>query len=84
MFTRKFLGADVESYGGKVYFSGVINSLALLLLIWIYFNTVSHEDDEAKLASALASAVQAAVGADQSGGEATVESTPPVAEDSEF
>ena len=74
----------MESYGGKVYFSGVINSLALLLLIWVYFNTVSHEEDEGKLASALASAVQATFGTDQSNGEATVESAPPVPEDSEF
>lgn len=50
----QYLGVDSESYGNKYMFAGVPNSVALLLLIWIYFYTLDHADDEKKLASALA------------------------------
>ena len=35
LYCNFILGADSDSYGSKLYFSGVLNSLALMLLIWI-------------------------------------------------
>ena len=51
-YCQTFLGADQESYGSKLFFSGVVQSLALAMLIWIYFFTESHESDESTLALA--------------------------------
>jgi len=52
LYCQTFLGADQDSYGSKLYFSGIVQGLALALLIWIYFYTESHPEDEAVFASA--------------------------------
>ena len=52
-YCRTFLAADADSYGSKLYFSGVVQGLALATLIWVYFFTDSHTQDEAALASVL-------------------------------
>ena len=78
-----YLGADSDSYENKLLFSGVLNSVALLLLVWIYFYTAEHEDDEQILSAALKTVLGAATGSvSEEAGEATM--NPPVVEDSEF
>ena len=57
LYCTTFLGADSESYGTKLLFSGVVNAFATLLLIWIYLYTLDHVDDEKILASALLNAL---------------------------
>ena len=47
------LQADNDSFGGKLLFAGLPNAMALVLLIWIYFFTLNHEDEEQKLKSLL-------------------------------
>lgn len=42
-----------SSFGSQIVFAGTMNALALTLLLWIYFFTAQHEDDERKLASLL-------------------------------
>ena len=62
-----------------------MNSIALLLLIWIYFYTIEHEEDEKALAAALA---QSLVGSMSDASTAddipVVGDTPDIVEDSEF
>jgi len=50
-YCQTFLGADQESYGTKLYFSGIVQGLSLALLIWIYCYTSSHPEDEEAFAS---------------------------------
>jgi hypothetical protein len=52
VYCQSFLAADQESYGTKLYFSGIPQALALAMLIWIYFYTESHAQDEAAFVSA--------------------------------
>jgi len=52
VYCQSFLAADQESYGTKLYFSGIAQGLALAMLIWIYFYTESHAQDEAVFAAA--------------------------------
>jgi hypothetical protein len=54
LYCSTFLGADNESYGAKVIFGGVLQSVSLMFLIWIYFYTKAHEADELKLGELLA------------------------------
>jgi hypothetical protein len=79
------LGANSESYGTKLLFSGVINSFALLLLIWIYFFTLEHADDEKTLVSALADVVVGSMANNNtSTEEMPIAADEPIVEDSEF
>jgi len=50
LYCQTFLGVDQDSYGSKLYFSGIVQGLALAVLIWIYFYTESHAEDEAAFA----------------------------------
>ena len=75
------MGADQESFGTKIYFGGVANSLALMLLIWVYFYTVEHADDELKLSDALVAVVKNITMAEDG---AAVEEASPIMEESEF
>lgn len=52
LYCQTFLGADQESYGSKLLFSGIVQGLALAMLIWIYFYTDQHSEDEAVFTSA--------------------------------
>jgi hypothetical protein len=81
----QYLGADSESYGTKLFFSGVVNSLALLLLIWIYFFTLDHADDEKTLISALADVIVGSMANnDTSTEDMPIAADAPIVEDSEF
>jgi hypothetical protein len=83
LYCSTFLGADNESYGTKIFFGGVANSMALLMLIWIYFYTMRHEEDEAKISEAIISLLNI-TGSDGASGELPfVESGAAVA-DAEF
>jgi hypothetical protein len=81
VYCSTYLRADQDSYGTKIFFGGVANSLALMLLIWVYFYTVEHADDELKLADALVAVVKNVTMAEDG---AVVEEAIPVVEESEF
>jgi protein-S-isoprenylcysteine O-methyltransferase Ste14 len=55
MYCRFFLNTPSEAYGGstKILFSGTANALGFFVLIWIYFFTLQHEAEEAKLTALL-------------------------------
>lgn len=53
VYCSTFLGADAESYGTKLYFSGVVNGVSLLMLLWIYFHTLDHAEEEKLLSEVL-------------------------------
>lgn len=55
LYCSTYLGANQESYDNKLLFAGVINSVALMLLIWVYLYTSNHESDLAAMASILSS-----------------------------
>lgn len=57
LYCTTFLGANQDSYGTKLLFSGVVNGFATMLLIWIYIYTISHVDDEKVLATALENSI---------------------------
>ena len=83
LYCTTYLGADSESYGSKIFFSGVINSFALMLLIWIYFYTVQHSDEEAKIADALLMGLTRTVAnatLQQGDSNPLIETTPPEVE----
>jgi len=52
IYCRTILGADLNSYGSKLYLSGVIQSLATAVMIWIYLYTDSHAPEEGIFVSA--------------------------------
>ncbi|CAB9511460.1 expressed unknown protein [Seminavis robusta] len=76
------LQADSESYKGSLVFSGVMNAMALVALIWIYFYTLNHPEEEATLQS-LVSLVTDAAGGDDEAYEGDPAPVPPM-EESEF
>jgi len=53
VYCRLYLMAPAGVFPGKTVFAGSFQALALFLLIWIYFYTLLHEDDEMKLAAML-------------------------------
>ena len=69
IYCSTFLGADNESYGNKVFFGGVLQSVSLMFLIWIYFFTTDHEDVEMKLTEMLVSVLN--TGASSGGDDAS-------------
>lgn len=79
VYCQTFLAADQESYGLKLYFSGLFQGLALAMLIWFYFYTAAHEKEEAIFAAAFANLVG---GLGDAGSDSGVESVIP--EESEF
>lgn len=50
-----YLRADSESYGSKLFFVGVPNSMALMTLIWVYYFTLKNEEEENIIRSLLVS-----------------------------
>ena len=78
-YCQTFLGASHESYGSKLFFSGVIQGLALAILIWVYYYTESHEQGESALALALGKAFT-----DEEVISPNVMDDTPIAEQSEF
>lgn len=54
VYCSLFLGADQVSYDNKIFSTGVLSSLALMLLIWTYMYTLQHESDTHALMTILA------------------------------
>jgi uncharacterized membrane protein len=52
-YATSYLGASLEEFGNKVIFGGAFQSLALVVLIWIYLYTMEHAEDKAAFASML-------------------------------
>jgi hypothetical protein len=57
LYCSTFLGADQDSYENKIIFTGVLSSLALMLLIWTYMYTLQHENDTQALLTILINAM---------------------------
>jgi hypothetical protein len=53
MYCRFFLGTGAEEFRMALLFSGILPSVALFLLVWIYFYTEHHELAAEKLATML-------------------------------
>mmetsp|Transcript_6823 Transcript_6823/g.11917 ORF Transcript_6823/g.11917 Transcript_6823/m.11917 type:complete len:164 (-) Transcript_6823:61-552(-) len=68
LYCQLILAADTDSYP-SLNFVGVVHAVALMLLIWIYFYSMSFADEEAKLAAA-ASTIMAMAGG--TGGDGVV------------
>lgn len=88
MYSMVVLQADNDSYAGKLLFVGLPNAMALVVLIWIYYYTMSHEEEEETLRRLLEAvkATQGTSGEDGSGGDPAdvVEDVSPPMEESEF
>ncbi len=81
-----YLNVDTDTYKG-LNFAGVINGMALMVLIWVVFFTMLHEDEEKIFADALLKVlVDGNNGADSniSITEDSGSSSGNIAEDSEF
>lgn len=63
-YCQIMLVADIDSYKHSLQFSGVLNALALALLIWIYCNTWTHAETEATMRAVAVMVKAAAVGKD--------------------
>ena len=75
MYCRMYLGVDSESFGSKIMLSGLLNAVALALLMWIYFFTAAHETEEAQLKTLLASLATSAAQTVAGGGETNAPAT---------
>lgn len=51
LYCKHILQADEDSFGSKLYFAGIVQALALTILIWVYFYTESHAREEAVFVS---------------------------------
>jgi hypothetical protein len=80
LYCTTYLGAVQESFGTSLMFGGVLQSLSVVLLIWIYFYTESHPDDVAIFAKAM---MDSKAGSDWSAPVGVSEDSP-IVEDSEF
>ena len=52
-----FLNIENETYR-KLFFAGVVNGFALMVLVWVLFFTLMHEEEEGVLSSALISSAE--------------------------
>jgi hypothetical protein len=50
-YATTYLGASQDEFGAKLIFGGVVQGLALTILIWVYFYTGSHVQDVVAFAS---------------------------------
>jgi hypothetical protein len=46
LYCTTYLRADAESYGLKLFLGGVVNAVALMVLVWIYCFTARHAVQE--------------------------------------
>ena len=46
VYAGVYLQIDKESYGNKVLFAGVVNAMAMAVLVWILFFTMEHAAEE--------------------------------------
>ena len=89
LYCTTFLGTDQASYDNQLLFSGLLSSLALMLLIWTYLYTLEHDADAQLLASILSSAVggggkESPILVDGMGGGEGAGTVPPPGIESEF
>lgn len=82
MYASGYLMSDMDSYGPSLLWHGVPNAVCLLVLIWMYFYTLEHEDEEKKIVSVLFGALNSAASAATEG--TPLEVDVPIAEESEF
>lgn len=82
IYLTQFLDAETDSYK-SINFAGVPNALALMLLIWVYFFTLAHEEEETALRSAVVQVVKAVVEGDHAVAEEAAEAQP-ATEETEF
>ncbi|KAL7564252.1 hypothetical protein ACA910_012278 [Epithemia clementina (nom. ined.)] len=57
MYCKFYLGVGADVFAQPIIFAGLINAVALCLLIWIYLFTAAHETQHQQLAALLLSAV---------------------------
>ena len=57
LYCKLYLGVESHVFSREVIFSGLVNALALCVLIWIYIFTAAHEPQEVQLSALLRSAV---------------------------
>uniref|UniRef100_A0A6U3V0M2 Uncharacterized protein n=1 Tax=Ditylum brightwellii TaxID=49249 RepID=A0A6U3V0M2_9STRA len=67
-YINSFLSADVDSYK-SLNFVGVANAMGLMLLVWIYFFTLTHEEEEAAFAASIKTVVEQIVTSSSEDGE---------------
>jgi hypothetical protein len=86
LYARVYLGAATEVFPSQVLFSGTFQALALSLLIWIYFFTAEHAEQEVKMIALLVlQSLPSNTGdVDSSMIPEEVQLPPPVVEESEF
>lgn len=60
MYCRLYLGVESEAFGGQIIFSGLMNGIALTMLLWVYFFTAAHEAEESQLKALLATVTTSA------------------------
>jgi hypothetical protein len=85
MYCRLYLNVQsTDQYSGSILFSGLFQSMALAILVWIYCFTSQHEETELKLSNFLVLPT-APISLEDNDGIGT-ESSPvvSVSEDSEF
>mmetsp|Transcript_10683 Transcript_10683/g.13508 ORF Transcript_10683/g.13508 Transcript_10683/m.13508 type:complete len:157 (-) Transcript_10683:139-609(-) len=56
IYMNFYLNVDTDTFQG-VNFAGVVNGMALMILIWVVFFTMLHEDEEKLFTDALVKAV---------------------------
>ena len=86
LYASVLLQADNESYAGKLLFVGLPNAMSLVVLIWIYYYTLIHEEEEASLTRMLEVVKLSQGTGDESSGDPMdmdVGAAPPM-EESEF
>lgn len=82
VYLSQYLDADTDSYK-SINFAGIPNALALMILVWLYFFTLAHEDEENALRSAVTQVVESVVEADEGSVEDAGEAQP-VTDQTEF
>jgi hypothetical protein len=65
-YATTYLGASQDEFGAKLVFGGVIQGLALTVLIWVYFYTGSHPHDEAAFSLVFGNSTKAMIFPDAS------------------
>lgn len=84
LYCALVLQSNNDSYGGKLLFAGLPNAMALVLLIWIYFYTRDHFEEEQKLESLLAIVREKGVVEEEPVATLGQDSAVPPMEESEF
>ena len=65
-----YLRTPKGQFESKILFAGLLNALALCLLVWIYFYTAANQNEEVRFASLLMSSSTSDVSTDANTDEA--------------